>query len=295
MHFFRRHQPWSTLFAIAVLLGAYLLLFAPPRDFPVGERITIASGESVSSIATELAQAHVIQHSSVLRFILRVSGMSNHVQAGVYLFDSREDVLIIAYRLIAGSYHLPPAYITFPEGVTVRDIAAKVSAMLPLISAQEIIATGTPQEGYLFPDTYLFPPGSTADSIVETMRTNFNSKVAPLSGAVTASGHSLSAIVTMASLVEKEVQSDTDKRIVAGILWNRISRGMPLQVDADPQTYMHTGLPSAPICNPGLDSIEAALNPTETKYVYYLSDKKGALHYATTYAEQQANEAKYLH
>lgn len=293
--FLRRHQLGSVLVALALLVGVYIFVFAPPLDFPVGERVTIDHGASVSNIADELSQTNVIQHGFVLKFLLRVSGMSNRVQAGVYLFDSREDVFVIAYRLVVGSYHLAPAYITFPEGVTVSDIAEKIAATLPLISPEDIIATGTPQEGYLFPDTYLFPPNATANSVVETMHENFNVKIAPFLPEVQSSGHSLADIVTMASILEKEAQSNTDKKIVAGILWNRLSRGMALQVDADPETYAHKGLPPAPICNPGLSSIEAALNPTETKYVYYLSDKNGVLHYATTYAEQQANEAKYLH
>jgi UPF0755 protein len=126
------------------------------------------------------------------------------------------------------------------------------------------------------------------------MRANFNVKVAPLLPAVATSTHSLADIVTMASLIEKEAQTDTDKHLIAGILWNRIQRGMALQVDADPETYRQKGLPPAPICNPGLESIEAALYPTKTNYVYYLSDHNGVIHYAMTYAEQQANEAKYL-
>ncbi len=295
MDLLRKNQPWSYLFAALVFIGGCAHLLVPPQNFPIGQTIRIAHGASVSEIADGLFTAHVIQHPLVLEFVLRISGTSGRVQEGAYLFDTRENVLTVAYRLVTGSYHLPPSYITFPEGVTVNDIARKVAAAMPLISAESIIATGTPEEGYLFPDTYLFPPDATADLIVERMRTNFNLKIGPLSAAVATSSHSLVDIVTMASLVEKEAQNDTDKHLVAGVLWNRIQRGMPLQVDADPETYQHAGLPPAPICNPGLATIQAALYPTKTKYIYYLSDKKGVIHYATTYAEQQANEAKYLH
>jgi UPF0755 protein len=295
MDLLRKNQPWSYLFVLLILVGVYAHVLAPPANFPTGERINIPSGASVSATANELSAAQVIQHPSVLSVILRITGTSGRVHAGTYLFDTRENVLTVAYRLVTGSYHLPPASITFPEGVTVSDIAVKVAQALPLISAQDFIAEGKSQEGYLFPDTYFFPPDASSASIIKIMRANFDTKTAPLSGDVAASGHSLSDIVTMASLVEKEAQSDTDKHIVAGILWNRLQRGMALQVDADPETYAHKGLPPAPICNPGVETLTAVLHPTETKYVYYLSDKNGVIHYATTYAEQQANEAKYLH
>jgi UPF0755 protein len=295
MDFLRKNQAWFYVFVLIVIVGLYAHVFASPQNFPVGERVSIAHGESVSQIAENFSNAHVIQHPWVLDVILRASGESARVHEGVYLFDARENVFTVAYRLATGAYHIPPIYVTFPEGLTVSEMAEKIHQALPLVSAQEFIAAGEPQEGYLFPDTYLFPPNATVASILAMMQANFNTKIGTITTDLNASGYSLSDTVTMASIVEKEARTDTDKRIVAGILWNRIARGMPLQVDADPQTYAHKGLPPAPICNPGLETILAVLNPTETKYVYYLSDKNGVIHYATTYAEQQANEAKYLH
>lgn len=318
MDFSKRYRRlWFALFALILLIGGYMLLLAPPSDFPLGETVSIARGSSVNDIADELSEAHVIQHSSVLWFILRFSGASAHVQAGTYLFNTRENVLTVAYRLATGAFGLPPVHITFPEGVTVRDISEKVAEALPLISAQDVVALGEPQEGYLFPDTYLFPPDASAASVVKAMRANFDAKIGTLASDIQASGHSLSDIIIMASLVEKEARTDKDKRIVAGILWNRLARKMPLQVDAvfgyiynrdtySPSladlavnspynTYTHIGLPPGPICNPGLESILAALHPIKTNYLYYLTDTNGVMHYATTYAAHQANQRKYLH
>ncbi|NNM84075.1 endolytic transglycosylase MltG [Candidatus Parcubacteria bacterium] len=317
MNFFKRYRPWFVLFALILLIGGYMFLLAPPSDFPLGETVSVARGTSVYDIADELSEAHVIQHPSVLWFILRFSGASARVQAGTYLFNIRENVLMVAYRLATGAFGLPPVQITFPEGVTVRDISEKVAEALPLISAQKVVALGASQEGYLFPDTYFFPPDASAESVVKAMRANFDAKIATLTSDIEASGHSLSDIITMASLVEKEARTDNDKRIVAGILWNRLARKMPLQVDAvfgyiynrdtySPSladltvnspynTYTHIGLPPGPICNPGLESILAALHPIKTNYLYYLTDKNGVMHYATTYAAHQANQRKYLH
>jgi UPF0755 protein len=206
--------------------------------------------------------------------------------------------------------------ITFIEGVTVREMAVQVTGALPKISAKDFLSAGQPYEGYLFPDTYFFPSSADAASIVAMMRANFDTKIASLSAGITASGHSLSDVVIMASLVEKEARTSVNRRIVAGILWNRLQLGMPLQVDAvfgyiygrdtySPSltdlkvvspynTYTHTGLPPRPINNPGLDSLDSTIHPTKTDYLYYLTDKNGVMHYATTYAGHQANQRKYL-
>ena len=152
--------------------------------------------------------------------------------------------------------------------------------------------------------------------LFRSLRANFDTKIKALSPAIDASGHSLSDIVIMASLVEKEARTSANRRIVAGILWNRLEKNMPLQVDAvfgyinnrdtySPSltdlkidspynTYVYKGLPPGPINNPGLDSLDAAVNPTKTDYFYYLTGSDNQMHYATTYAEHQANQKKYL-
>lgn len=313
-----RRQPLrsSLIAAVVVLLIGYVFFIAAPSNFPTGKRVVVPRGGSVSEVADTLARAHVIRSSLALESALRLSGASGKVQAGTYLLDAKENVFTIAHRLATGAYHLPPVRITFPEGDTSRDIAEKVSAAFPAISQPEITSRAKAQEGYLFPDTYLFPPDATTQSVLETMRANFDAKIASLLSEVQTSGRSLSDIVTVASLLEKEARTDENRRIVAGVLWNRIARGMPLQVDAvfgyiynrdtySPSyddlkidspynTYTHKGLPPGPIGNPGLESIQAALHPTKTSYLFYLTDKNGVMHYATTYAAHQSNQEKYL-
>jgi len=279
--------------AVAVFLICFLVA-APPNDFPSGSIITIAQGTPAPLVAKELADVHIIAHPTILKFLLRVSGKSDTIRAGTYLFKAPQNLLTVAYRIITGDYGIPLTRITFPEGTAMSDMAEQVVKAFPAISAADFVDAGMPYEGYLFPDTYFFPATIDAESIVKAMRANFNTKIAGFSGDITTSGHSISDIVTMASLIEKEARTSADKRMVAGILWHRMILGMALQVDASRETYAHVGLPPIPICNPGLDSIDAALHPTKTNYLYYLSDKNGAIHYATTYAEQQANQKKYL-
>ena len=317
MNFFKSHVWWFCSFAAAIILVfGYALVLAPPSDFPSGDIVVISRGASASDIAKQLSDAHIIKSPVILRFILRVSVSSSRVKSGAYLFSAPQNVILIASRISAGEYGLPPVRVTFPEGVTVRDISEKVEEALPLVLAEDIIYLGKPQEGYLFPDTYLFPPDATAKSIIDAMRTNFDVKIASLTTDIKASGHSISDIVIMASLVEKEARSTEVRRVIAGILWNRLELGMSLQVDAvfgyifnretySPSyedlkvdspynTYTHTGLPPGPINNPGLDSLKAAITPIKTNYLYYLTDKNGVMHYATTYAEHQSNQRKYL-
>ncbi|MFA5998082.1 MAG: endolytic transglycosylase MltG [Candidatus Paceibacterota bacterium] len=317
MNFFTSHKEWCYSFIIAVLLVVgYSLTLAPPSDFPSRSIAVVARGAVVSEVATELADARIIAHPTLLRFVLRVSGQSARVQAGAYLFNTPENLLTVAWRLATGDFGLPPVRITFPEGETAREMSVRVNDAFPDISASDFLSAAQPYEGYLFPDTYLFLPSANAASIVAIMRENFNEKIQPLSGAIAESGHSLSDLVTMASLIEKEARSTAARRMVSGILWNRLARNMPLQVDAvfgyihgrdtySPSyadlkvdspynTYTHRGLPPGPISNPGMDSISAALYPTKTDYLYYLTGTDGLMHYATTYAGHQANQRKYL-
>ena len=312
--FWRRWVPSFVL--VACVISAYHFTFSPPRDFPAGSMVSIEYGTPVSNIASELGDLNIVAHPSILAFLLRLSGESLNIQAGTYLFYAPENVFVVAYRLALGSYGFPFVRLTFPEGETARDLAERVHNIFPNISESEFLSKSEPYEGYLFPDTYFLPPSATISSIVKMMRTNFDTKTMSLSDEIQTSGHSLSDIITMASLIEREARTNADKHIVAGILYNRIERNMLLQVDAvfgyiygrdtySPSfsdlkvdspynTYTHKGLPPGPIGNPGIESIEAALRPTKTDYLYYLTGRDGLMHYAKTYVAHQANVKKYL-
>lgn len=317
MEALRKHAPWVVSFLLAVLVVAlYQGMLAAPSDFVPGTTVHVVRGMAASEVAQVLADANVVAHPALFRIFLRVTAQSENIRIGLYKFDSAENVFLVAYRLVAGEYGIPPARITFIEGVTNREAAAQVAAALPDISADAFLSAAAGQEGYLFPDTYFFQPGIQAEAIVATMRENFETKMESLSGEYTSTERTRAEIVTMASIIEKEARTIEDKHIVSGILWNRIKLGMPLQVDAvfgyifnrptysptpsDLQvkspynTYLHRGLPPGPIDNPGLDSLRAAIAPAQTKYLYYLTGNDGLMHYATTYAGHQANLRKYL-
>jgi len=317
MELFKRNLPWVVSFAFAlIIVSGYRFFLSPPANFPSESIVIIPQGTSATLVAKELADAHVIASPTLLELVLRMSGKGDSIQAGAYRFQTPQNLFRIAYRIVVGEFGLPLSRITFVEGITVREAAEQVQETFSTIVADDFLNAGKPYEGYLFPDTYFFSTKADAESIVNTMRENFNTKIASLSTDIQASEHSLSDIVTMASLVEKEARTVPNRRLVAGVLWNRLEQKMPLQVDAvfgyiynrdtySPSlsdlkvdspynTYIHKGLPPGPICNPGIESIEAVLNPTKTDYLYYLTGSDGVMYYATTYAEHQSNRRKHL-
>jgi UPF0755 protein len=316
-HIRRYALEWAVVLTIlaSIVTSAYLLL-APPRPFSYGAVAVISEGMSAPEVARELASAHLVAYPEVLELIWRVTGTGRTIRPGAYLFSEPENVVTIARRLSTGEYGIPSIRITFPEGITVLDMTKKVARAFPGISASDFISAAGPYEGYLFPDTYSFQASATAETIVERMRSTFEDKVAAFARDIAESGHTENEIITLASIVEREAATPADRRMIAGILWNRIEKGMPLQVDAvfgyiysrqtySPSyadlgvdspynTYHHVGLPPGPICNPGLSSIEAALHPTKSKYFYYLTGRDGLMHYAVNYAGHKANLNTYL-
>lgn len=303
------------IFGIAAI-WLYISVIQPPDNFPTGQLVTISAGEPVKDIGTMLKEDGVIRNALAFRLIVTVMGREHGVYAGDYLFKQPEDIFSIARALSIGAYGLEPLRIRVPEGATTKQMSIIFGIQLQRLNTANFFAQAQPMEGYLFPDTYFFLPNATEATVIQAMRQNFDSQIAPLLPAIATSTHSLSDIVTMASIVEKEASKPDDRRMIAGVLWNRIARGMPLQSDvtllyvvnkpdsqlttadlanASPyNTYVHKGLPPGPIDSPSLSSLLAALNPIKNDYLYYLADKNGITHYAKTYQQHLINKAKYL-
>jgi UPF0755 protein len=316
-HLARYWREWLLgLAAFAAYLLALALLFGAPPGFPSGETVVVPKGASLPAIANKLAQARVIRYPGVFEAIVRASGAAERLPAGAYRFAAPENAFTVALRLIEGRSGIPDVRITFIEGVSVRQMAAQVAQAFPLISASDFIAAAGPYEGELFPDTYRFSPDASAEDIVDKLRATFDAKVASIEPAIAASPHARSDIVIMASIVQDEASDAVDQREIAGVLWNRIEKKMPLQVDATfgyledkPEhaptlaelaidspynTYKYPGLPPTPIGNPGLSALSAAADPAQTPYLYYLTGTDGVTRYAATYAGQLANQHEYL-
>lgn len=304
------------LLIASAVVYCYTAMIAPPDDFPVRTLITVPSGSSSDQIAHSLVEQHVIRSAMAFEIAEILSGASNSLRAGDYMFKTPQNILAIAHIVATGAYGLEPIHITVPDGSTVKDMATLFAAQLPRFDASAFLAEAQPQEGYLFPDTYYFLPNVTEHTVVETMRQNFDQRIATLVPPIASSTYSLSDIVIMASIVEKEANTDHDRRMVAGVLWNRIAKNMPLQSDIpimyvtgkyDSQltmadlhnpspynTYVHAGLPIGPVDNPSLNAIDAAAFPIKNNYLFYLSDKSDTTYYATTYAGHMRNKALYM-
>jgi len=305
-----------TAFLVGVLgFLVYFITLAPPLDFPTASYLKVVSGETSSQVAQALAQKHIIRWPAL--FIKGMSHFGNgNVTPGEYFFSGPQNVLTVSRRLARGDFELVPVKVTIPEGLSAEQVSAILTDKIPDFNSEAFLLLAHENQGFLFPDTYFFLPGENATTVVTVMKDNFNTQLAPFAS-TTASFHKpLSQIVTMASLLEREAPDLKSRRMIAGILWHRISIGMPLQVDAvfpyiigkntfqltktdlktdSPfNTYTHTGLPPQSIVNPSLFSIEAAMTPIKSKYLFYLSDLHGNFHYSVTYAGQLANERRYL-
>ncbi|OIO32590.1 MAG: endolytic transglycosylase MltG [Candidatus Yonathbacteria bacterium CG_4_10_14_3_um_filter_47_65] len=302
------------IFLLTVFVVGYIML-VPPVDFPTGRMVRIEEGMTLTRISELLKDDHVIRSRALFEFFTIAIAGDKKVIAGDYYFGSSSSLFDIAQRLTAGTYGLSPKKIRVPEGVTVVDMAKLFSSSFSDITEDDFLAAAEGKEGYLFPDTYFFLSNVKADQVVKEMERNFNIKMTNIQSDINDAKKQLNEIITMASILEKEAGNFESKEIISGILWKRIEIGMPLQVDAtflyingkstydltlddlaidSPyNTYKYKGLPSGPISNPGLDSIEAALHPQSTPYLYYLSDRSGNLYYSRDFEEHKEN--KHLH
>lgn len=311
----------------AVVLGASALLVfgmlaivtsasIAPSDFVPGTTVTISKDSTLGVAADRLAEAHVVKSARAYKASAVLLGRSRSLQAGTYVFDEPQSVIRVAYRTTHGIQGRTRVKVTIPEGSDADDIAWIMLKAIPGFDAPGFLSLAREHEGMLFPDTYFFYEHASPAEVVDALRSLYEQKVAGLRGNIVASGHSERELIVMASILEREAATETDRRMVADILWRRLEEGMPLQVDApfwhifrkgtkdltsddlkidSPyNTYRYRGLPPAPISNPGLEAIMDALEPTPNSYVYYLSDMEGNMHYASTLEEHAENKRKYL-
>lgn len=303
-----------------VLIGAGALLLIllmwkhsmmPTADFPSGEILSIRQGQSARSVADELESRGFVRSSRTFLLTLRALEPSGGVIAGDYQFEGPTSVVSIARRLSGGRYGTKQIRVTFPEGVSVATMATILKKELPEYPIEMFKTLAQPYEGYLFPDTYIISRTTTPAQLIQRMRDRFADQYQDIAGSST---DDMRHIVIMASILEGEARTMGEARMIAGILETRLSKGMPLQVDAtfmyrygipslnltltdlkrdDPyNTYINTGLPPTPIGNPGRTMLEAALNPEKSPYLFYLHDREGRIYYARTYAEHLANRRR---
>jgi UPF0755 protein len=306
----------------AGILGAFIWLQKPvdsnraqPKPF------LITKGQSIASIGSQLAQDGLIRSPLLFKFIVWKEGLANKIQAGRYEISPNSSTLEIATQLQKGK--LDEFWVTILEGWRREEVAqafAKAFSEQGLAFDRDLFLTNTKSlEGKLFPDTYLIPIDANEALVISLLTNTFEKKIALLEKSFASSSRTPEEILIMASLIEREARIDSSRQMVSGILWKRLDNAWPLQVDATLQyakgtqndwwpeplavdknlnspynTYQNTGLPPAPIANPSLSSIQAALNPKDSEYWYYISDLQGNMHYGVTLDDHNANVDQYL-
>lgn len=295
------------LLALLSVYGFYKISLMPVNAKNDRAQIfVVPQGQPVKIIASRLKAEHLIRNELVFRLLVDRKSLTYQLQAGDFRLSPAMDLATIIDALTHGSLDY---WITFPEGLRVEEYAEKL-AEKSKINTTDFILAAKPFEGQLFPDTYLIPQSANAEDVTFLLTETFNNK----------SPTQDKKMIILASMVEREAKHSEDRKLVASVLINRLKIGMALQIDATVQyalgkagrwwpkeltktdlqvdspynTYSHSSLPPKPICNPGLESLKAVLSPAETNYLYYISDKEGNNHYASTLEGHNQNIAKYL-
>ena len=291
--------------------------------------VTIPPGAGAAEIRQRLLDAKVIRDDFTLRAALRWTGNARGLKAGEYRFDREMSAVDVLDKLAAGDIYT--RRITFPEGLTVAEMA-KLYESREFGSAKDFIQASqnadrirdldpdaTDLEGYLFPETYPIPRQWGADRVIAAMVDRFKATYTEdLRNKAREQGLTTRQVVTLASLVEKETAKDDERPMVAAVYRNRMRIGMGMQADptvvyalqkagrydgnirredlafdSPYNTYRYPGLPPGPIAAPGRASLEAALNPADVEYLYFVSRNDGSHVFANTLEEHNANVREY--
>jgi len=316
------------LFVVAL---ACAIWFAWAALLPVQPRPTtfvlLRPGWTTRHIARELQQQGVIRSSTAFLLVDYLKGVRT-LKAGEYKFDQKANAVNVWERLTRGDVYARTVVV--PEGYNLFEIAAAVeqaglgpasdfltAANNDLFLLRDIDPTAKSLEGYLFPDTYEFTRIDSAHDIAAAMVHRFRQQAQSIGLLGRADAH---RIVTMASIVEKETGAPDERPLVASVYYNRLDRNMvlgadpsviyaallagryrgaiyasDLQFDSPYNTYKYAGLPPGPIANPGLASLQAALHPAHTDFLYFVSDNNGHHRFARDLQEHARNVALYRH
>ncbi len=334
---------------VSMVLGWFSYEIYLPHTAYSGEKaVEISPGLGSRSIGELLEENGFIQSKWAFVTYATLNNKASSLKPGVYVFSEESTIAEILEQLVKGEEFPNERFLVIPEGWSLRDIGSYLErngitqaeefreiAGFPALDYRVADVSVAPKdfsnefaflreksnavglEGYLFPDTYRVYRDASLEDIARKMLANFDKRfTADMRRAAALRKRTVFEVVTMASLIEKEVVNEDDRRVVSGILWKRLERGIPLQVDATLvyirghndtpltsadkalnsrfNTYRYLGLPLGPIANPGLSAIQAALNPKESSYLYYLSARDGRTIFSKTLEEHNEAKAEYL-
>lgn len=330
----RRFLLFLLLLAAAVLAwfgyGVYRQVFQPFQNYGQNVVVVIDSGMPVSAIADRLQQHGVIASAEAFRRYYRLFHADRKLKAGEYLFDAPLSMPQVIGKLAQGKSLLHR--VTVKEGLWIGEIARvfEESGLFPAAGfvraagdaalIRDIDPEAGDLEGYLFPDTYLvrkdIRPGEMVRLMVDRFRRNFGNTFVWRARDI---GFSVRQVVILASLVEKETANRSERFLVSSVFHNRLRRGMlldcdstiiyalkkagswdgdlrwkDLKGDSPYNTRRHRGLPPGPIASPGYDSLEAALYPENTDYLFFVAKDRNSHHFSSSLAEHNRAVRKYI-
>lgn len=322
----KRILAWSLAGIIAALLAGGLLyayLFGPVSPHAPATQALVSPDESLGDVAVMLERDGIARSRYVLELaFLNKAKPGRSIRPGEYTLSAGMDTWTIATTLAEPP---PIAWITFPQGTRKEEMAHILQQTLGWTDAETLewltvdtAPAGGLAEGDYYPDVYLIPADQSPAQVAARLRGRFTDATASLAKEAAAKHLKWGDVLTLASIVEREA-GKSDKPLVAGILWNRVHKGMLLQADATLQyvkgternwwpivhaedkylkspfnTYQHAGLPPHPIANPGLASIAAVIDPAKTSCLYYLHDANHVIHCSVNYSGQKRNVNAYL-
>lgn len=298
------------------------------RSAPAAEvRVVVPQGATFSDVARQLAAAGVVNNVLAFRLLARWRGEEADVRAGEYRFAAHQTQDDVLRALVTGGAQVA-AWVTIPEGFTNRQIAQRLeevgigaaAGFERAFARDSIVVDGARTkslEGFLFPSTYLIALGASPQQVENELTAQFFTQLPAGAAASARRLHvTVPQAIAVASLVEREAKDAVDRPLIAGVIYNRLRLRMPLEIDASIEyalpehkaelsyadlriaspynTYLHEGLPPTPIANPGRPSMEAALHPSKSDFLYYVYCGNGRHVFAKTLAEHQANVARCL-
>lgn len=323
---------------VALVLGAGMIVAAAglwfrntvyeDKALPANTtQLVVPKGATFSQIAGQLHDAGVINNPFAFKLLGKLRHATAEVRAGEYRFQAHQNASEVLEQLRSGGAQIA-TWVTIPEGYTSREIAQRLAdaGIGPAQGFADAFLRDTividhqrtkNMEGYLFPSTYLIPTSASPQAVEKIMSDQFLKELPKDAEArARAAGLTIPQVITLASLVEREAKADDERALMAGVYYNRLRLGMPLEVDATIEyifpehktvitkadlatdspynTYKNPGLPPTPIANPGKPSIRAAFQPQASQYLYYVSKGDGHSAFAKTLQEHNANVARYL-
>lgn len=294
------------LIIVIALASMFISTIKKPLKISELEVVNVEEGDSFYSVINSLSNEKKIKSPFIIKIYAKLTGLNLEVVPGSHTLEKGMSVKDIA-KTLKDTNNANAITLTIPEGFNVEDIATRV-AEKDICTKDEFLTAvknyplpsyvkDNPDkrynlEGFLFPDTYNFKIGVEPEYIIETMIKRFEGVWSKITEGLDIKEDDIEKIINVASVIEKEARVDEDRPLIASVIYNRIKEDMPLQIDATViyahgyyienvrnrhlaieskyNTYLHKGLPVGPICNPGASSIEAALKPANTNYLFYL-------------------------